>query len=185
MGRPVDFDGTEPSFFGDASIPGTVPGGLAGGTEVYLKNGVPTALVLSQATSDVIYEVAADYNRSGTCMNAGVAGSTGGAAFAGNNLFRMTVKESSGQLGLFLIGVPGVIPPIPNLLPCGLGLSPLVPPIVMGATPIVAGAGSVPLPIPASSSLRGASVTGQWLVQAVTDGTIYIAIGSLEIYICW
>lgn len=184
-GRPIDFDGTEASFLCDPSIPGTAPGGLAGGGEVYLKNGVPTALILSQATSDVIYEVAADYDRMGTCTNAGVAGSAGGAAFAGNAAFRMTLKESAGQLGFFLIGMPGALPPIPNLLPCGLGLSPLVPPIVIGATPIVAGSGSVPLPIPAVASLRGAGVRGQWLVQAPTDGLIHIVVGSFEAYIAW
>ncbi len=84
----VDGKDTGNRFLGDPSIlhidnTGTVIGGLAGGCEFVIKNGKPTLLLLSQATSDTIEEIHGRFRY----------GSTGGPVLSmgGNYPFHGTV----------------------------------------------------------------------------------------------
>jgi hypothetical protein len=153
-------------FVGDLSIAGNRQGGVAGGAEFVQRNGVPTLLVLTQATSDTVYAVEGRFNHGVTCGPR--IGFSGGEPAAGNGAFRIDLTQSAGSMGFLMAsvsGVPSLLQP-PILNPRCFANVDLASAFVVGQWPVIGGSASFPLPIPASAS--GVELHLQWIALGAT-----------------
>jgi hypothetical protein len=146
---------------GDLSIPGSVPGGTAGGVDFTTIQGLPTLLYLTQATSDSIVAVVGRFEYANGCN-----GDIGffSAAYPGNASWALTVKNVPATVASAFpcIGAASVagIPILPSLL-CGpLNLNPAVF-FDCGPPQPVAGGAQFSLAIP--STAANARLAFQWI----------------------
>jgi len=158
----VNLKPTGNKVIGDLAITGTVPGGIAGGLDFYVKNGKPTLLLLTQATSDTIYEIYGRFNY-GT-SSGGTLSMNGNYPITGSTTFGFNLSGGTGSLALLMLGSSKVDIPltgIPGIVP-GSRLH-VSPPIVLLTAQIKTGAASFALPIPNDTSLKRASTFWQVL----------------------
>lgn len=161
---------TKTMFLGDlATITGnanTPPGGIAGGTEFYVKNGKPTLLLLAQGSSSngsQLYEVDATFAYGTGC--GGRIGMDGDAAYSGNANWQVTLGQSSAGSAVLMIGGGEQTPalPLPPILGSGCALNVALAPtpvLILSPVTVVNNSASMPLGIPAGIT---GSLYLQWI----------------------
>jgi hypothetical protein len=137
------------------------PGGLAGGAEFYMNGGTPTLVLLTQATTDTVYEV---YGRfSYGKASAGSLGMNGFPPLVGwtkTPNFGFQVTGAKGSVAILMLGFSKIA------LPLGGGFLPgsslyIAPALVITAAPIVGTKANIPLPLPNVAALKGATTYWQ------------------------
>lgn len=146
-------------LIGDLGIPGTVPGGIAGGLDFYVKNGNPVLLLLTQATSDTIYEIYGRFNY-GT-SSGGEIFMNGTYPLTGNASFKFNLRGATGSLALLMLGTKKVDIPLAIAgFRAGSRLH-VAPPFILMSAAITSGTAVFPVPIPNDPSLKKASTFWQ------------------------
>jgi hypothetical protein len=172
-------------FIGDLSIPGTAPGGIAGGLGFYTTaSNQPAMVYLTQATSDAIVTVHGRFEYATGCAGAGDI-SFFSEAYAGNANWALTVGGIPGGVAsafpCYGAPSPAGIPILPALL-CGpLNLNLAIFFDCGPAQPVAGGGAQFNLPIPATAA--GAQLAFQWIyigglpnpVKLTEAGMIWVA----------
>ncbi|MBK8980150.1 MAG: hypothetical protein IPM29_29975 [Planctomycetes bacterium] len=164
----IDLTGaqTGQKFLGDLSVPGTNPGGIAGGAEWnpnFANNFRGEVTYLTQANNDTVVRVQGDYNYGSMGCLTGSTHSADGYAYVGNAAYNVTLDGvTTGTSAFLAYGVAGpTINPLPFILNCGidLGLS------VFGLIgPIAVTGGAAQQTFNLSTAPANVSVSWQWLV---------------------
>lgn len=166
---------TQHKTLGDLGIAGIEAGGFAGGAEFYTDtSGAPVLLLCAQADSDTIYELFGrfDYGAS----SGGVASFRGGAAFAGNTAFEVTLEGSNAQTAAVLIGTGETNLPLPIVPLFAPNTNWLIDTSLFNffgpSTTVVSASASQPLPLSTDPVLIGLRLYFQWAELAFSGPTL-------------
>ncbi len=173
-------------FFGDQTIAGTPPGGIAGGIEFSMKNGRPTLICTHQANSDGIAEIYGWFNHSVGCD--GPLTMVDEVPYTGNASWGLQLtasKASGGSAALFVSSGEMSIGPLPSPpfgANCYLLFGAIAPHVYFQVGPTVPVAGGKALfnaPIP--TGLGGLEVRLQSV--SIGGGSLYLSdLGKTLIY---
>lgn len=159
---------------GDLTRAGIAPGGHAGGVEMFERGGRAVLLTVAQGDSDWLVELDGRFGY-GTSSGA-EASFAGGAAFAGNQSFALTLEHSIADLAVPLLALAPTDLPIP----AGIGFAPGSRLLIDGTQWLVSlptaavaqplGSARSPLPLPADPALAGVDLHCQWIEVRLVGG---------------
>lgn len=171
------------AFFGDQTVAGTPPGGIAGGIEFSLKNGKPTLVCTHQANSDTMAEIYGSFNHGVGCD--GRLLMNGEVPYTGNAAFALQLTASNAKNGQAVMFVSSGEPPVPIPIGGGCFLNiGLFPPSVffqVGAVVPVDAAGKASFPAPIPTGLGNLEVRLQTFAVS-TAGLFSSDLGKTLIY---
>ncbi|MBK8979190.1 MAG: hypothetical protein IPM29_25115 [Planctomycetes bacterium] len=152
-------------FIGDLGIPGTNPGGLAGGASGRLDpaTGITELTYLTQATVDEVVRVEGNYNYGSPGCMPGSLHFSNCWAYAGSATYSIVIQGLTTPLGYLAAGVAGpTINPLPWLFVCGIDLQVVPLPPVLFPIPAVGGTANATFSL-AAAPPGPYTINWQWL----------------------
>jgi hypothetical protein len=162
-----DFTGVR--HLGDQAAPGLA--GLAGGAECYLKNGVPTLLLLTQAASDTLSEVGSRFDQGASC--GGNLRLATGRFRPGSHCLQLALAQDPGDIGALLFDFGGAVAPLLGApFASGCLIYPANP-LTMPVRPITGGFAQQNLWLPSVPGVQGLPMWLQWASLSTSTLTAF------------